>query len=75
MSIEKKLSVVIFEQRIINCMFKIDSFILQVTVFRPFFVKLNLPYAIIRSESLYVEVIVFNYMKKAVKVSASDLPI
>nr|BAK64112.1 thioester-containing protein [Hasarius adansoni] len=39
----------------------------KVTVFRPFFVKLNLPYAIIRSESLYVEVIVFNYMKKTMK--------
>ncbi|GBM39099.1 CD109 antigen [Araneus ventricosus] len=39
----------------------------KVTVFRPFFVKLNLPYAIIRGESLYLEVIVFNYLKKPMK--------
>ncbi|XP_035220649.1 CD109 antigen-like [Stegodyphus dumicola] len=39
----------------------------KVTVFRPFFVKLNLPYSVIRSESLYVEVIVFNYKKKPMK--------
>ncbi|GIY59393.1 CD109 antigen [Caerostris extrusa] len=39
----------------------------KVTVFRPFFVKLNLPYSIIRSESLYLEVIVFNYMKEPMK--------
>ena len=39
----------------------------KVTVFRPFFVKLNLPYAVVRSESLYVEVIVFNYNKKPMK--------
>ncbi|GIY91023.1 CD109 antigen [Caerostris darwini] len=39
----------------------------KVTVFRPFFVKLNLPYSIIRAESLYLEVIVFNYMKEPMK--------
>ncbi|KAG8196513.1 hypothetical protein JTE90_012327 [Oedothorax gibbosus] len=39
----------------------------KVTVFRPFFVKLNLPYSVTRSESLYLEVIVFNYDKKSVK--------
>ncbi|XP_054723322.1 CD109 antigen-like [Uloborus diversus] len=39
----------------------------KVTVFRPFFVKLNLPYSVIRSESLYLEVIVFNYNKKTMK--------
>ncbi|XP_015930765.2 CD109 antigen isoform X2 [Parasteatoda tepidariorum] len=39
----------------------------KVTVFRPFFVKLNLPYSVVRGESLYLEAIVFNYNKKPMK--------
>lgn len=34
-------------------------------VFRPFFVKLNLPYSIIRGEVVSVQAIVFNYAKRA----------
>lgn len=39
----------------------------KVTVFRQFFIKLNLPYSVIRGESMYVEAIIFNYNKKPVK--------
>ena len=31
-------------------------------MFRPFFVSLNLPYSVIRGESVAVPVLVFNYM-------------
>ncbi|XP_033116725.1 CD109 antigen-like [Anneissia japonica] len=33
----------------------------MVTVFKPFFVSLNLPYSVIRGENLALEVLVFNY--------------
>ncbi|XP_033103838.1 CD109 antigen-like, partial [Anneissia japonica] len=33
----------------------------MVTVFKPFFVSLNLPYSVIRGENLVLEVLVFNY--------------
>lgn len=36
----------------------------KLTVFRPFFVSLNLPYSIIRGEAVAVQVVVFNYMQK-----------
>ncbi|XP_015784901.1 CD109 antigen isoform X1 [Tetranychus urticae] len=36
----------------------------KVTVFRPFFVKLNLPYSIIRGETVAIQVLVFNYFTK-----------
>ncbi|CAG2101908.1 unnamed protein product [Medioppia subpectinata] len=38
----------------------------KVTVFRPFFIKLSLPYSIIRGESVALQAIVFNYMSKAI---------
>jgi CD109 antigen len=33
-------------------------------VFRPFFIKLSLPYSIIRGESVAIQAIVFNYLSK-----------
>ncbi|XP_033103844.1 CD109 antigen-like [Anneissia japonica] len=33
----------------------------MVTVFKPFFVSLNLPYSVIRGETLALEILVFNY--------------
>ncbi|XP_067120977.1 CD109 antigen [Centruroides vittatus] len=43
----------------------------KITTFRPFFVKLNLPYSIIRGESIAIQVIVFNYNNKAVEAKVS----
>lgn len=40
---------------------------LKVAVFRPFFLKLSLPYSIIRGESVSLQVLVFNYQSKAVQ--------
>ncbi|XP_054164406.1 CD109 antigen-like isoform X2 [Oppia nitens] len=39
----------------------------KVTVFRPFFVKLSLPYSIIRGESIALQAIVFNYFNKPIE--------
>lgn len=39
----------------------------KITTFRPFFVKLNLPYSIIRGESINIQAIVFNYNNKPVE--------
>ncbi|KAJ6220697.1 hypothetical protein RDWZM_006509 [Blomia tropicalis] len=39
---------------------------LKINVFRPFFVKLSLPYSIIRGESVSIQVLVFNYQSKPV---------
>lgn len=39
----------------------------KVTVFRPFFIKMNLPYAVLRGESVAIQIIVFNYMKKPIE--------
>ncbi|CAG2173594.1 unnamed protein product, partial [Oppiella nova] len=39
----------------------------KVTVFRPFFIKLSLPYSIIRGETVAIEVIVFNYTTKPIE--------
>ena len=39
---------------------------LKINVFRPFFVKLSLPYSIIRGESIALQVLVFNYQNKPV---------
>ncbi|KAG9509989.1 CCR4-NOT transcription complex subunit 1, partial [Fragariocoptes setiger] len=36
----------------------------ELSVFRPFFVKLNLPYSVIRGESVNIQAIVFNYSKR-----------
>lgn len=36
----------------------------MVRVFRPFFIKLNLPYSIIRGETVSIQAIVFNYSKR-----------
>jgi len=40
----------------------------KITVFRPFFLKMNLPYSIIRGEVASIQVLVFNYMDKDQKV-------
>lgn len=40
----------------------------KVTVFRPFFVKMNLPYSIVRGEVASIQVLVFNYMDTDQKV-------
>ena len=47
--------------------------ILQLTVFRKFFVSLNLPLKIIRGEIIVVQAIVFNYFDQVVKVGTSML--
>lgn len=39
----------------------------KVTVFRPFFISLNLPYSIIRGEAVAIQIVVFNYMQKDVE--------
>lgn len=39
----------------------------SVRVFRPFFIKLNLPYSIIRGETVNIQAIVFNYSKRPTK--------
>ncbi|RWS07950.1 CD109 antigen-like protein, partial [Dinothrombium tinctorium] len=39
----------------------------KVTVFRPFFVKMNLPHSIIRGETIAIQVVVFNYFDKEVE--------
>ncbi|CAM6001992.1 unnamed protein product, partial [Sphagnum balticum] len=39
----------------------------KITVFRPFFIKLSLPYSLIRGESVAIQAIVFNYMNKPVE--------
>ena len=36
----------------------------RVTVFRPFFIQLALPYSVLRGESVAITVVVFNYMNK-----------
>ena len=41
------------------------------TVFRPFFVSLNLPYSVVRGEQLVLQVIVFNYMNKDADVTVT----
>ncbi|UYV85158.1 CD109, partial [Cordylochernes scorpioides] len=38
----------------------------KVTVFRPFFIKLNLPYSVVRGETLSLQVMVFNYNSKPI---------
>ncbi|XP_076337600.1 CD109 antigen-like isoform X2 [Tachypleus tridentatus] len=39
----------------------------KVTVFRPFFIKLSLPYAILRGESVAIQAVVFNYNDNPIK--------
>lgn len=36
----------------------------KVEVFRPFFVSLNLPYSVVRGETVSIQALVFNYMKE-----------
>nr|BAR45614.1 thioester-containing protein 3 [Scolopendra japonica] len=43
----------------------------KITVFRPFFVSMNLPYSVIRGEAIAVQAIVFNYMKQTVSVTVT----
>lgn len=39
----------------------------SIRVFRPFFIKLNLPYSIIRGEIVNIQAIVFNYSKRPMR--------
>jgi len=39
---------------------------MKMRVFRPFFISLNLPYAVVKGEALGVQVLVHNYMKREV---------
>lgn len=39
-------------------------FISQVTVTRPFFAQLDLPYSVVRGEDVYIRVLVFNYLDR-----------
>ena len=43
----------------------------QLTVFKPFFVSLNLPYSVVRGEQLVLQAIVFNYMNKDTDVTVT----
>lgn len=43
--------------------------LLQLTVFKEFFLALNLPGCVIRGEELLLEVLLFNYLPHHVKVS------
>ncbi|KAI1285562.1 Antigen -like protein [Halotydeus destructor] len=43
----------------------------KVTVFRPFFIQLALPYSIVRGETVAIQAIVFNYMNKAQEAEVS----
>jgi Alpha-2-macroglobulin family len=42
----------------------------QVTVFKPFFVSLNLPYSVVRGEQFQLKVTVFNYLETNVQVNS-----
>uniref|UniRef100_T1IYG2 TEP1-F n=1 Tax=Strigamia maritima TaxID=126957 RepID=T1IYG2_STRMM len=44
---------------------------LRVTIFRPFFISLNLPYAVIRNEAIAIQAVIFNYMKETIEVCAT----
>lgn len=45
---------------------------LQLKVFRPFFIRLNLPYAVKRGEKFALQVLVFNYLESEQDVSAAE---
>ncbi|XP_040178084.1 alpha-2-macroglobulin-like protein 1 [Rana temporaria] len=45
----------------------------SLTVFKPFFVDLTLPYSIIRGETVTLKSLVFNYLKQCIKVQVSLL--
>lgn len=47
---------------------KLITLLAQVTVFRPFFLKMNLPYSIVRGELAQIQILVFNYMDTDQKV-------
>ena len=40
----------------------------QLTVFKPFFISMNLPYSVIRGEIVAIPIVVFNYMSKDLSV-------
>lgn len=39
---------------------------MQLKVFRPFFISMDLPYSVIRGEIVAIQIVVFNYMNKNV---------
>jgi CD109 antigen len=43
----------------------------QLTVFRPFFIALNLPYSIVRGEVLGLQILVHNYLEKPVNATVT----
>lgn len=50
-------------------------FFIKLTVFRPFFIKTNLPYSVKRGEKLALQILVFNYMPVEQTVSCFILKI
>lgn len=44
------------------------DFVLQLEVFQPFFIFLNLPYSVVRGEQFILEVNIFNYLKEEAEV-------
>lgn len=40
-------------------------------VFQPFFISLNLPYSIKRGEAVAIQIVVFNYMDRAVSAAVT----
>lgn len=51
----------------------IHYFVLQLEVFQPFFIFLNLPYSVVRGEQFILEVNIFNYLKEEVEVIQQSL--
>lgn len=49
------------------------DFVLQLEVFQPFFIFLNLPYSVIRGEQFILEVNIFNYLKEEAEVKPISL--
>lgn len=47
------------------------DFVLQLEVFQPFFIFLNLPYSVIRGEQFILEVNIFNYLKEEAEVKTN----
>jgi len=43
-------------------------FVFQLIVFKPFFLSLNLPYAVIRGEEFGLQITVFNYLSSELQV-------
>lgn len=49
--------------------FHLNILFVKVEVFRPFFIRMNLPYSVKRGEKLALQVLIFNYMPQSQKVT------